>query len=80
MVELLEGFLDVSFHRGSQSPCLLVPVQVNPNVLVSFPVTFDGVVGLQGLFQVFGIFQVHILDSKVINNKGEGDWCGFLFE
>ena len=70
----------MTFHGQFHGTVGVVPVEVNANVSVAFPVGFHWVVVTDDFLKMESISFVDILDSKVINNKGEGDGPCFVKE
>jgi hypothetical protein len=54
--------------------CGLVPVEHEAKVLGAFPIDVNIVVLLEYAGEMFDVFLVDVLHSKVIVNKGEADW------
>jgi hypothetical protein len=55
--------------------CGVVPVEHEAKVSRAFPVDVDLVVLLKYTGDMFDVFLVDVLHSKVVNNKGEADWA-----
>ena len=66
LVVLLEDCLDIPFHGEAAGALLVVPVKVNNSVLLSFPVSGDGVVFFKNRYEVFGVAFLHIFDAEII--------------
>ena len=66
LVILIEDLLDVPFHGEAAGALLVVPVKVDTVVLLSFPVSGDGVLLFQSVEEVFGGAFLHILNSEII--------------
>ena len=80
VLKLEQGFGDIAFHGEFYGSFGVVPVKVNSDVSVAFPVRFHGVVVTDGFFKVKSISFVDILYAKVIDDKGEGDGSGLVNE
>ena len=74
-----EEFLDESGHTRVERPCVIVPLESNPNVFCTFPVHCNVVVSLQRLFEVVGVFIANEFDSKVVDYQSESDWSPHVF-
>ena len=53
---------------------LITPVEVNAEVVISFPIMGDGVMLLEDGYEVLRMIFADIFYSKVVNAKREADW------
>jgi hypothetical protein len=53
----------------------LVPVKHEAKVLSAFPINVDLVVLFEYAGEMFDVFFVDVLHSKVVDNEGEADWA-----
>ena len=80
MLELEEGFLDVAGHGHVDSASGVVPLQCHAQETFARPFGGDVVQGLEGRNEVFGMFAANVLNSKVVDDKAEGDGTGGMTE
>ena len=71
MLELLEGFCDISRHGEVDLAIAVVPVQRDPDITFSSPIRCYLVVLFESVFEVESMLSADVLDSEVVNNKGE---------
>ena len=69
VLELEESFLNVAIHGSFESVICIVPVKVDVNVSVAFPVRLHGVIVLECFFEVEGVGFVDIFDSKLSTTR-----------
>ena len=58
--------MDVTFHGEAAVMLVVGPVKVDAGILISFPVSGDGVVLFESGEEVFGVAFLHILNTKII--------------
>lgn len=80
MFEFLEGLSHVAIHGAAKFAAWIIPTEVNADVLFSSTVNFESVFRVHDGFQVLQIFILCVLDTKIVNNKGEGDIASFVEE
>ena len=73
VLELQQGLFDTVFHACFECSVVAVPLEVNANTLRASPVSFDGMMVLEGSNQVFCILLALAADSKVVHHWGERD-------
>ena len=56
----------------------VIPFEIDADVSSVVPVRLDRVVVADELLEVQGVLLADVLDSKVVNNKGEGDGASFV--
>ena len=78
VLELEESLFNVAIHGSFESSICIVPVEINPDVSVAFPVGLHWVVVLEGFLKVEGVRFVDIFDSKVVDDESERDGSGFV--
>ena len=66
VIIIIEEFLDVPFHGEAEIVLLVVPVKFYAVILLSFPVSGDGVVLFQSKEEVFSVAFLHIINAKII--------------
>ena len=66
MIILLKDFLDVILHKEAAGTLFVLTVKVGDGILISFPVSGDGVVIFKSDKEVFGVAFLHILNSKTL--------------
>lgn len=80
MVELAEGFLDISWHIQVDLSFLIVPVEVDADVsYCACPIRCYFVVLLEDVFQMFCMFDAFVFDTEIVHNESERDWSCFMF-
>ena len=80
MLQFLQGSVHIVIHRADQFPGGVVPVQVDAHIFLAFQVKGHLVFGFQAGHEVVDIFNICVFDTKIINNKGEGDGSGGVEE
>ena len=78
VLELEDCYFNVAVHGSFESVMGIVPVKVNVDISVAFPVRLHEVVVLEGVFQVEGVGFVDIFDPEVVNNESERDGYGLV--
>jgi len=80
VLEALEGSFNIARHGDVKSAGFVVPVKCEATVFGAGPVSGHLVFGPDDRGEVFGMFSAHILDTKVIDDKAEGDGTGDMCE
>lgn len=80
MGEFVESTSDVPGHGHVDMSELVVPCQGEAAVKGTGPINGDGVEELKCVDQVLGILAVDVFDSKVVHDKGKGDWASDMGE
>ena len=78
VLELDDFFFNVAIHGSFESVICIVPVKVDANIFVAFPVRLHGVVVLECSLEVEGVGFVDIFDSEVVNDESERDGSGLV--
>ena len=79
VVETGECVLNVVGHGDVDFPLLVVPIDGEANVPLSFPLVADGVFLLQGCHEVLGMFFADIFYTKIIHDEAETDGAPVMF-
>ena len=58
---------------------LVVPVQINPTIFLTFPVLVNNVVLLDDVDEMVCMFFANVLDPEIIYYEGEADWPCVVF-
>ena len=74
MVESDECLFYVEEHGEVDLAALIIPVEVNADVALYFPIMGDGVMLLEDGHEVLRMIFADIFYSKVVNAKREADW------
>ena len=69
VIILLEDCLDITPHVEAAGTLFVVPVKVDAGVLISFPVSGEGLVLFESGKEVLGVAFFHILNAKIICYK-----------
>jgi hypothetical protein len=81
MLEFLECFSDVAGHGHVGSARGVVPHECHAKEAFSRPISGDVIQGLKsGNHEVYSMFSANAFDSKVIDDKAEGDGTGGMAE
>jgi hypothetical protein len=81
VAELVEFVAHILGHGNVHIAFVVVPCQLDATVEASRPVGFDSVVLGEGVAEVVGIAIANVLDTKVVDDKGErGGLCRMLPE
>lgn len=80
MFEFLESLSDVAIHGAAEFAAGVIPTEVDADVLFGIAVDLESVFQVHNGFQVVEILVLRVLDSEVVNNKGEGDFAGLVEE
>ena len=75
VVESDESLFYVDDHGEVDLVALIIPVEVNAKVAISFPIMVDGVMLLEDSHEVLRMLFANIFYSKVVNAKSEADWA-----
>jgi hypothetical protein len=75
VLELLEGFYNISRHGEVDLVIAVVPVQRNIDVTFSSPIRSYLVVLFEGVLEVESMLGANVLDAEVVNDKGELYWA-----
>ena len=78
VLELLECSVFVAQHGKVNFVVVVVPIKVDANVPVSYPIVAERVVGFEHSLEMHGMFTSDILDPKIIHNEGEPYWSPFM--
>ena len=78
--KFLPGLFHIFYQAADRFLFIVVPFKVNSNVLFCIEVNFESVFCLHDFNEVLGVLFVDIFDSKIVNNKCEGDISGDVFE
>ena len=78
MVELDERLLYVEDHGEVELAALIITVEVNAKVALSFPIVGYGVMLLEDGHEVLRMIFAAIFYSKVVNAKRESDWVSAM--
>ena len=73
MVVTSKGICGVSFHGYTASAFGVVPVEVHARELGAFPVLGDGLMLLEDVAEVQGVFLTNVFDAKIVDDGGEED-------
>jgi hypothetical protein len=73
MLIFMKGILDIARYRKVHMFVFIIPFQSNAMVEATSPIFSNGVVRFQSINDMLGMFFSHILDTKIIHNKGELD-------
>ena len=80
MLEFLESLCDVAIHGAAEFAAVVIPTEVDAYVLFSIAVNLESVLLVHNGFQVVEIFILRVLDTEIVNDKGEGDFAGLVEE
>ena len=79
MLKLVEGFLDVWGHGDVKNPLVIVPINDETAIEGSSPVDGDSIVLLEQLDEMVRRVFADVLDTKIVDHKGEADVFGGMF-
>ena len=65
--ELLEGLLDIVLYGKEDLPLLIVPVEIDSNILLGIPIFLNWVFFSEAYKEMVNICFVNIFDGKVIH-------------
>ena len=80
MLEFLESLGDVAIHGAAEFAAVVIPTEVDADVLFSIAVNLESVLLVHNGFQVVEILILRVLDTKIVDDKGEGDFAGLVEE
>jgi hypothetical protein len=63
----------ISGHQNVEGAYVIIPTQFNPTVEIACSILGECVLGFDSFDEIINVFLVLIFDSKIVNNKGEGD-------
>ncbi len=69
-LKLLEN---VSGHQNVEGAFVVIPIQFDSTVEIARPILGECILGFESFDEMVNVFLALIFDSKIINNKGEGD-------
>ena len=78
MVELNACLFYVEEHGEVDLAALIIPVEANSEVTLSFPIMGDDVMLLEDGHEVMRMLFVDIVYYKVVNAKREEDWASVV--
>ena len=78
MLELCEGFGDISWHGEVNLSLGVVPVKGDASVMRAGPVCGDLVVFSEDLEEMLRVFFSAVFDTKIVRHKGELDGMPFV--
>jgi hypothetical protein len=64
---------DVSGHQNVKGAFVIIPIQFYPAVEIVCPILGECILGFESFDEMINVFLLLIFDSKIVNNKGEGD-------
>ena len=76
MLKLVEGFLNVCGHGDVTNPLVVVPINGETAIEGSSPVDGDSIELLERLDEMVRRVFSDVLDTKIVNHKGEADVFG----
>ena len=76
MLKLVEGLLDVCGHGYVTNPLVIVPINGDTAIEESSPVDGDSIELLERLDEMVRRVFADVLDTKIIDHKGEADVFG----
>ena len=80
MLVSLKLFLDVTGHRNVECSSVVVPGEFDAAVEIAAPIFAQFfVLILYCCDQMIHILLSCVLDTKIIDDEGEGDWAGLVF-
>ena len=80
MFKFLESLSNVAIHGAAEFAAVVIPTEVDANVLFSIAVNLESVLLVHNGFQVVEIFILRVLDTEIVNDKGEGDFASLVEE
>ena len=73
MLELCQSLGGVTWYEEVDLPSNVIPVELDVNIFIAFPVCFEIVVSVDCVDEVLCVFLFDILDSEVIDYECELD-------
>jgi hypothetical protein len=64
---------DVFGHQNVKGAFVVIPIQFDPAVEIAHPILGQCILGFESFDEMINVFLALIFDSKIIDNKGEGD-------
>ncbi len=64
---------DVSGHQNVEGEFVVIPIQFDPTVEIPRPILGECILGFESFDEMINVALALVFDSKIVNNKGEGD-------
>ena len=71
IVETFESFVVKRGHREVDFAFVIVPIEVDLDIFAASVINRDIIMFLEGVNEVIGIVVRDVLDTKIVDNKGE---------